>query len=281
MLQSIMRPVDTSLYALFGDPVAESLSPMIQNAAFVAAGVEGKYLPFKADASSLASVVASLRPEGLTGANCTYPCKEAAVALCDSLSAEAAAIRSVNTIRIAGEITGFNTDVYGFERWLAEAGVAVAGAPVLVLGTGAAARALGYVLERAGALLTYATRERTRPHPKFNNAVAVIPFHAASHHLARRRPVLVANATPSGLRTADAPLFDYGAIPEGTFVFDANYGRETPLLAAARARGLPCADGLTMLVYQGARAFEIWTGREAPVAVMRRAAEMELTKRQL
>jgi len=282
MLQSrVVAPNNVPLYALFGDPVEGSLSPAMQNAAFLAAGYKGTYLPFRADATSLPHLFAALRAESLSGANFTYPCKEAAAALCDSLAAEAAAVRAVNTVRIDGAVEGFNTDVYGFERALAASRLAVKSAPVLILGTGATARALGFVLERAGGLLTYATRERTRPQPLASGAVTIITLDEAARHLAMRRPVLVANATPSGLRASDAPLFDYGAIPEGTFIFDANYGRETPLLAAARARGLPYSDGLSMLVFQGARAFEIWTGQEAPVAVMRGAAETEFRKRRL
>jgi shikimate dehydrogenase len=270
------------LVALFGDPVVSSLSPAVHNAAFLACGLRWAYIPFRADAATLPRLFARLRGEGLAGANFTYPCKTAAAAFCDQLSPEAARLRAVNTIRITGAgVEGFNTDVSGFAAALAETALDVGGRDALVLGAGAAARAVGVALEDAGAAVAFACREVTAAGPGISPRATVLRLADAPAFLSERRPAVLVNATPIGLGPDDAPLFDYGVIPAGTFVWELNYGRETALLAAARERKLAAADGLGMLLHQAARAFELWTGQEAPLAVMRRAADDELRRRQL
>ena len=147
--------------------------------------------------------------------------------------------------------------------------------------TGATARACGLALERAGANVTYATDELTRPRPGLSSHVTVIRTEDVAPFLTGKRPVLLVDA--SALEPADAgpPLLDYGAIPPGCFVFDVNYSQETPLLKAAEEKGLRHADGLDLSLFAAERAFALWTGLDAPLDVMRRAATMELEKREL
>ena len=268
------------IVALFGDAVTASLSAAMHNAAFRATGLKWSYIPFRADANTLPGLFARLKGDGLAGADFAYPCEEAAVALCDELSDEAELLAAVNTARISVEgVSGYNTDVYGFALSLGELGLEVARKAPLVLGTGAAARACGLALERAGAAVTYAAPYLTRPRPGISTRATVIRLNDAELFLTERKPAALVDATPAE-SAGDGPApFDYGAIPPGCSVYDLNCGRRTPLLTAAKDRHLRAADGLTMLTYKAARAFELWTGVEAPLDVMRRAAAVELEKR--
>jgi shikimate 5-dehydrogenase len=267
------------MYALFGGAVNGSLYATALNAAFAAAGLKWPYVPFRAGAETLAGLFARLEPDGLAGANFVDPCEEAAVALCDEISAEAAALAAVDTVRcMPGAVEGFKLDVYAFARSLDELKVGVAGKRVLVLGGGPAGRACGLVLERAGAAVTYAVPDVTRPRPGVSSQATVTRMDDASTYLAGKKPVALVN-TILAAPGADAPPLSYGAIPSNCFVYDLSCFPRTPLLEAAAARGLRHADGLSMLLYKTGRAFEIWTGTEAPFDVMRRAAAAELAKR--
>lgn len=268
------------IVALFGDAATAPLSAAMHNAAFPATGLKWAYIPFRADATTLPGLFARLKGDGLAGADFAYPCEEAAVGLCDELSDEAKLLAAVNTARISVEsVRGYNVDAYAFERSLGELGLDVARKAALVLGTGAAARACGLALERAGAAVTYAAPDLTRPRPGVSTRATVIRWGDAGRFLTERKPAALVDATPAE-SAADGPApFDYGAIPPGCFVYDLNYDRRTSLLKAAEDRGLPADDGLSMLIYKAARAFELWTGVEPPLDVMRRAAAIELEKR--
>ncbi len=210
------------------------------------------------------------------------PCQEAAVALCDELSAEAELLKAVTTARVRGDaVEGFNVDVYAFGRALEELAVDVTGTPALILGVGATPRACGLALERARANVTYAARELTRPRPGLSSHATVIRTEDVPLFLTGKRPALLVDARTAGPTEAGPPPFDYDVIPPGCFVFDAAYDRRTPLLQAAEEKGLRHADGLTMLLFAAERAFALWTGLDASLDVMRRAATTELEKRKL
>ncbi|NIT35467.1 MAG: hypothetical protein GTN49_03025 [candidate division Zixibacteria bacterium] len=267
------------IVALFGHPVTPSLSAAMHNAAFPATGLEWSYIPFRADATTLPGLFARLKGNGLAAADFAYPCEEAAVGLCDELSEEAKLLAAVNTARISAEaVRGHNVDASAFERSLGELGLEVARKAVLVLGTGAAARACGLALERAGAAVTYAARDLTRPRPGVSTRATVIAWNDAERFLTVRKPAALIDATLTEAAAEGPPSFDYDAIPRGCFVYDLNCGCPTSLLKAAADRALRAADGLSMLIYKAARAFELWTGAEAPLDVMRRAAAAELEK---
>lgn len=266
--------------ALFGDPVNNSLSPAIHNAAFLAVSINWAYIPFRSDAETLPVIFNKLKNQGLIGANFTFPCKEKAVALCDNASREAAAIQAVNCVRVTdGCVEGDNFDIIGFQESLSELGCILRDQLVLILGVGASARACAVALTREGAAVTLAARDVARPRPGLPPAAVVIRMSEVEEFIRQRSPAMLVNATPSGLRESDTPLFNYDLIPPTCFVYDLNYGRETPLVVSAGRRGLKYTDGLPMLVRQAARSFEFWTGQAAPVEVMRRAAAKELRLR--
>jgi len=272
----------SKIFALFGDPVKDSLCPVVLNAAFTAAGYNWPYVPFRANEETLACLFERLKREGLAGANAAFPCQEAAVALCTRLSAEAELLGAVDTVRLSADaVEGFHTAVDGFARSLDELALNFAGEPVLILGAGATARASGVALEQGGASVTYAARDLTRPRPGVSTRATVIRAADADFFLAEKKPAAVVNAAPPEGTTETPLAIDYAAIPSGCFVYDLSYGRPTPLLEAAAARGLRHADGTTMFLYRSARAFEIWTGSQAPLHAMRRAATAELRKREL
>ena len=269
------------IYALFGAAANDSLYPATLNAAFAAAGLKWPYVPFRADGDTLAGLFARLTTDGLAGANFIYPCEEAAASLCTELSPEAATLAAVDAVRCtAGAVEGFKLDVYAFARSLDELGLDVAGKPALVLGAGPAGRACGLVLEQTGAAVTYAVRDATRPRPGVSSQAAVIRMEDARAFLVKKKPVALVN-TAAATPAPDAPPLNYDAIPDDCFVYDLTSTSRTPLLGAAEGRGLRHADGLAMFLYKSCRAFEIWTGSEAPFDVMRRAAAAELARRDL
>jgi shikimate dehydrogenase len=257
---------------LIGHPVAHSLSPAMHNAAFAALGLPHRYETRDVESGRLADTVDALRADGVLGANITIPHKEATLRLVDEIADEARRVGAVNTIvRRSTRLVGDNTDAYGFARALAAAGIDVSGKGVMVLGAGGAARACLAALGTARVLLI-AARDIDR-------AAALAawigkPARAAPWADARRIAdidVLV-NATPVGLHGEDL-LADFSFAKLPAAVVDLVPTRaETPLVRRAReAQDVRVVDGLSMLLHQAARSFTLWTGREAPLAVMRAA----------
>jgi shikimate dehydrogenase len=261
----------SSVY-LLGHPVAHSLSPAMHNAAFAALGLPHRYETRDVEPHRLADVVEALRADDVLGANITIPHKEAAVRLVDELAEDARRIGAVNTVvRRSSRLVGDNTDGYGFTRALAAAGVDVKGKDVMLLGAGGAARACVSALGSAR-IVTVAARGLDRA-----TALATAagrPFRGIPWADARRleRMDVLVNATPIGLHEEDLLAeFAFAEIP--SVVVDLVPTRaETPLVRRAReAQHVRVVDGLSMLLHQAARSFTLWTGREAPLAVMRAA----------
>jgi shikimate dehydrogenase len=273
----------TAVVAVIGDPVAHSLSPVIHNAAFAALGLDWVYVALPVPTGRGTEAVASLPALGLRGVNVTMPHKADAAEACHALSDEARRLGVVNTVvvRPGGELWGTSTDGEGFVRSLLDAGVDPAGRRTLVLGAGGAARAVVLALARSGATITVAAR---RPEAAGDVtalagdggslvALADVAAHAAGCDL-------VVNATPVGMAGDPGLPVDPAVLPAHAVVADLVYHPlETPLLAAARARGLTVVDGLGMLVHQAALAQVAWTGVEPPVAVMREAARTVVAAR--
>jgi shikimate dehydrogenase len=297
---------------LIGHPIAHSLSPVIQNAAFAKHGREERYELWDTDASQLEARVRGLCGDDFLGANVTVPYKQAVVPYLDRLDSLAEQTGAVNTIvNQGGRLVGYNTDVTGFEQALAASGFATEGTRAAVLGAGGAARAVGLVLVRgraAGIDLCDIDLERARelaqhlrslseedasavsgeggsgtePRP-YASPSTVVRAHAPSDAAfgeAVTNCRLLVNCTPTGTRHSQlegkTPL-DPDAIPADALVFDLVYNPPlTPLLAAAQARGAQAVGGLSMLVYQAAASFKLWTGLDAPVDVMMAAAQRAL-----
>lgn len=271
---------------LIGDPVAHSVSPAMHNAAFAHYGLPDRYTLWPTPAVALAERLMALRAPGMRGANVTLPHKTAVIPLLDELDPVAAAVGAVNTIvRLPhGQLRGLNTDVAGFLRALAQAGVDPAGRTVVLLGAGGAARAVGYGLISGGvAALLVANRTSARAatlvddlragvaHPP--RLLALTLGDDALNDALATADVLI-NATSAGLHAEMVPV-PVEALGPHLLVVDLIY-RTTPLLRAAAARGARTQDGLEMLVQQGALAFEAWTGLAAPVDIMRAAARAGL-----
>jgi shikimate dehydrogenase len=250
------------LAGVLGFPVAHSRSPAMMNAAFKALGLEGwRYVKLPVAPARLEEIVRALPGSGYRGANVTIPHKLAAHALCDEQGEAAAAIGAVNTLTFTpeGAIRGDNTDAPGLLDALGEP----APRSALVLGAGGAARAAVWALREAGAEVTVWNRtpERAR----------ALAEDLRVSHAERPGPVeLLVNATSVGLRQGDS--LDGLPLVEAPVVADLVYGEEpTPLVRWAAARGARTIDGLELLVRQGALSFELWTGRPAPVRIMRGA----------
>ena len=251
---------------VLGWPVAHSRSPVMHNAAFAALGLEGwRYQHLPVPPELFAETVRALGGAGFAGANVTVPHKEAALELATFVTAAARAIGAANTLTFApdGAIAADNTDAPGL---IAALPAPVARRSALVLGAGGSARAAVYALREAGAR-DVAVLNRTRARAEALTAqlggrVADAPEPAD----------LLVNCTSVGLDDPDAIPLEPAALAEIGAVVDLVYRPGgTRLVREARERGLPHADGLEVLVQQGARSLEIWTGRDAPVAAMRAA----------
>jgi shikimate dehydrogenase len=246
-------------------------------------GLDARYLAFEIAPDQLRDVLRALRPLGFWGINVTIPYKEAVLRHLDRLDPGAAAIGAVNTVVVGSRgLVGHNTDAPGFLLALREEGSArVRGARVLLVGAGGAARAVAHASLAGGCrslvvanrtlARAQALRRSLRRHFPAAEIVAVAAAGPRFERMAAESGVLV-NATPLGCRPADPLPVPASALRPGQVVVDIVYRpRRTPLLAAARAAGARTVDGLGMLLHQGALALRLWTGREPPLATMRRA----------
>lgn len=288
----------TRVVGVIGDPVRHSLSPTLHNAAFAARGLDWVYVAFPVPRGRGADAVAAVSALGLVGLNVTMPHKEDVAGACDDLTADAAALRSVNTVaaRPDGRTLGDSTDGPGFLDAIAAEGIDVAGRPVLVLGAGGAARAVVFALGRAGATVTVAARrpeaaEAASSLAPGGTAVALgalvagasPPRTTAASSLHPVDPAVFAvivNATPLGMTGGDPLPVDPEGLHAGQAVVDLVYHpADTPLLTAARAKGALAVNGLGMLLHQAARSFTLWTGQPAPLDAMRAAVTAALAER--
>ncbi|HMK44563.1 MAG TPA: shikimate dehydrogenase [Dissulfurispiraceae bacterium] len=267
----------TRIAALFGHPVAHSKSPRMHNAAFREFGMDCRYVAFDVDPGQLAAAVAAVRALGLLGVNLTIPHKEAVLSMLDEVDAEVQFIGAVNTIvNRQGRLIGYNTDGRGFMRSLKEAGVDVAGKRVLILGAGGAARAVAAYIVREAASVVVANRTRGRAGQlvgdlnQIRSIVTTAELSEAGQEAFLKDIHLVINATSLGLKESDPLPLDVDALTADQVVCDLIY-HPTAFLQKAAARGARVLDGSGMLLWQGVLAFELWTGRDAPVNVMRRA----------
>lgn len=278
-----MTSAKTRWLGVLGWPIEHSRSPAIHTAALEASGIDAVYLPLPVPPASLASAVDGLRALGALGANVTLPHKERVMEHLDAVEPSARAIGAVNTIvRDGDRLVGANTDGAGLARSLHEAGVTLAGARVLVVGAGGAARAsVAGLLEAGAGRVAVAARRVERAAEiasSIEGAVSALDLGdpEAMRDAAAQTDLLV-QATSATLGERDpafAASLPLAALPASAAVVDLVYSpRATSVLRAAAARGLRTVDGLGMLVWQAALAFERWHGVTAPVEVMRRAAE--------
>ncbi len=239
----------------------------MQNAAFRSLGMDWAYELLDVPPADLARAVDRLRDEDVAGANVTIPHKQAVMEQMDAIDADAVRARAVNTIKRTGKkLVGSNTDIAAIRAAVAEAGIQPKGAAVVILGAGGSARAAAVALE--GARVTFVSR-----HPDGVDVPGhVIAWDDPSTATLTRSADLLVNATPLGRR--DEMPIRPGAMPRAGAVVDLVYVTGgTPLVRKARSLGIRTVDGWKILLEQGARSFEIWTGRAAPLTAMRDTLE--------
>jgi len=257
----------------------------MHNAAFKRLGLDAIYLVFEVAPKGLGDAIAAIRGLGIAGINVTIPHKEAVIKYLDDLSQEAKLIGAVNTIvNKNGKLTGHNTDVFGFIKALKEdLKFDPRGKNIFILGAGGAAKAVAFGLAQKGAkriVLTDVADEKALElacdvELKTNCACLALPCGSPGIKEMILNSQLLVNATPCGMKDADPAAIDPKLLHKGLAVFDLVYNKNTKLIKAAKRMGLRASGGLDMLLYQGARAFELWTGKKAPVEVMRKALKKE------
>jgi shikimate dehydrogenase len=273
---------NTRICGVMGDPVGHSVSPAMHNAAFHALGLNYAYLPFNVSKAGLAGAVEGIRALNMVGMNVTIPHKVAVIPLLDEIDPLAQRIGAVNVIyNKGGRLLGSNTDAEGFLRLLEEHCIDARGLHVAVFGSGGAARAVCFALASGGAEITILNRTVDRAAgcaadmlAYTGRACETLEMNPANLARALAKAGLVINATSIGMvPDVDVSPVSRGLLERRHTVVDIVYNPlKTRLIRDAEKAGAMTIGGLDMLAWQGALAFEIWTGCGAPLDVMRRAA---------
>lgn len=272
----------TRVAAVIGDPVSHSLSPVLHNAGFRAAGLDWVYVAFQVLQGQAPAALEAMRTLSLGGLSVTMPHKQAVAELLEGrLSGAAASLGAVNCVRWDdGQLVGENTDGDGFVASLRqELGVDPSGASVAVIGAGGAGRAVVAALARAGAarlVIINRNADRAQHATTLGGRVAEIGDVSALSEVE-----IIVNATSVGMSRPASPApmmpLDPSVLRADHIVADLVYQPvRTGLLVAAEAAGARTLNGIGMLLYQAVQAFELWTGAPAPVAEMRAAVEAQL-----
>ena len=276
----------TGLTALLGSPVAHSISPMMHNESFRYHNLDYVYLCFDVNEEGLAIAVDGLKKIGIRGFNLTMPNKNKMIEFVDHLSPAGELIGAINTVvNDDGILTGHNTDGVGFMRSLEDAGHNVIGKTMTVLGAGGAATAICaqaaldgvkciHIFARTTSRFWNRTAEFVKKINEMTNCQAILHDNDDKEALrqALEESALLVNASSVGMApNTDASLIeDPSYFHQGLIVYDAIYNpRETKLLRLAREAGCETCNGLYMLLYPGAEAFRIWTGKEMPVDLIK------------
>ncbi|MFD2116285.1 shikimate dehydrogenase [Paenibacillus yanchengensis] len=279
----LVHPIDSKsiLYAVIGDPIVHSKSPIMMNRAFLETGINGVYVAFHIKDHALPDFVAGIRAMNIRGVNVTIPHKQAIMPLLDAIDPAAQAIGAVNTIvNDNGKLTGYNTDGIGYVRSLKqEAMPQLQGKKIVILGAGGAARGIVYaLLQEQPEQIMLINRTVSKAEELGSSLQAYCMegsvLQACSPEQTERiiaQADLVINTTSTGMfpNVEETPL-DTSLLSEHTVVSDLIYNPlTTKFLLTAADRGMKTHGGLGMFIYQGAYAFEYWTGVDAPVSAMR------------
>ena len=281
---------------IIGYPIRHSISPAFQQAAFDYFNLKTSYEIWETTAKQLPARISESRNNDVLGFNVTVPYKEQVVSLIDGITPEALVIGAVNTVvNVNGYLRGYNTDATGFIRALKEkAKFEPKGKSALILGAGGSARAICFGLHNSGAAsIMVANRTLKRAieladHFQNHLQTTIMPMRLESNELFKvlsspNPPDLIVNCTSLGMTGGPNPLVSplgNVEIPKSTLLFDLVYNpRETPFLRTAKYVQAPSLGGISMLVYQGANAFYIWTGKTAPLEILFSAAEVAMEQR--
>lgn len=279
----------TKYVGIIGHRLKHSISPEFQQAAFDYLNLDVRYEVWETDKEGLPELIEGLREPAKLGANVTIPYKEDIIPFLDELNETARRIGAVNTIvNRDGKLVGYNTDGTGFIRALRQdAGFEPKDKRAVILGAGGVARAVGYALVDAGVISLVIVNRTTERGDALASALKSSGVGVVASVWKDGRTLqalmecdLLVNCTSVGMKNSEAenqlPI-NVRLIPTRALVYDVVYNPvETPLLAAARQAGARTMGGLSMLVYQGAEAFELWTGRPVPVDIMMAAAKKAL-----
>ncbi len=276
----------TKVFALIGDPVERSLSPAMHNAAFRDLGLDCVYVALRVTRGLLREAVEGAKALGISGLNVTTPHKIDIVRLLDELDESASRVGAVNTVKNEdGRLIGFNTDGQGAIEALRERVGELGGRKVVLLGAGGAARAIAFSLAEAGVELTIANRTVSKARElaasverKLGPKVSYVELKKDVLKGVLENADILINATSVGMYpNVDQTPVEADIIHSGLIVNDIVYEPlMTRLLCEAKDVGAQTVNGLEMLVHQGAASFELWTGRRAPIDVMRAAVKRVL-----
>ncbi len=280
----------TRICGLIGDPVEHSMSPAMHNGAFKNKEIDYVYLPFKVAREQLGRAILGVRALNIRGVNVTIPHKVAVMPLLDELDPLAERIGAVNTIvNDDSVLKGYNTDAHGFLKAMLERGIEPKAKKVVILGAGGASRAISFILAERGANLVILNRQLEMDWAvelagnisrAFGREVKALELNEQNLAEVLRKGDILVNATSVGM----SPNTDETPVPARLLkadlvVFDIVYNPvKTRLLTEAADAGAKTISGLEMLVWQGALAFEMWSGLKAPLEIMRKAAIRALKK---
>ena len=278
----------TRVCGVIGEPIEHSLSPIMHNAAFQAVGLDYAFLAFRVKPAEVEAAVNGVRALNIRGLNITMPHKTAIINHLDRVDLSAQIVNSVNTVLNKENLLfGFNTDGVGAVKALKENGVELKGRKVLLLGAGGAARAIAYALAKEADELAVLNRTVKQAQAmarvlekSFNKKIAAGSLSPNDVETNIRDSDILINATSVGMKPKpDESPVAAKMLRRNMAVMDIVYNPlETQLARDAKAAGAEVISGVEMLIYQGAASFEIWTGKSAPVEVMRQAALSHLQK---
>jgi len=279
---------ETQLCGLIGHPVKHSLSPMMHNAAFKEVGIDNKYcyVAFDVLESDLKQVITAVKTLNIRGLNVTIPHKLAVMEYLDLIDTTAQSIGAVNTIvNNQGFLRGYNTDLLGVTNALKEAEFDPTNKKIVILGAGGAARAASFSIGRKAAELVIVNRSIEKAKDLCNDLLESVIVEARSRELSEKtlreevqNADLLVNCTSVGMwPDTNQTLLKREIIPETITIFDTIYNPlETQLLKDAKNSGAKTISGLAMFVWQGAIAFELWTGVKAPIQKMKEIVSKKL-----
>lgn len=275
----------TRLICLLGDPVSHSISPAMHNLAFETLGLDYVYLAFKTNIEEFDHTVATLKQIGARGFNCTMPCKRIAAQCCDELSPAARLMNSVNTVVIEDDkLIGHNTDGIGYMRSVIDAGHNIIGKQMTLLGSGGASSAImtQAALDGVSKINVFARKGNSwavieKQISQINTETSCqVTLSELADETALKSSIADSAILVNGSSVGMAPNTEECLIPDTSYfhpeliVSDVIYNpRKTKLLAMAQSAGLAAFNGMYMLLYQGAAGFQLWTGQQMPVDLVK------------
>jgi len=274
----------TGIYGIFGHPVKHSLSPDMHNSAFNTLGLNSVYVAFDIDPESIEEAARAIRVMGIRGINITIPHKQTIIPYLDEVSPDAKLTGAVNTVKNEnGKLLGYNTDVGGFLRAIREdLDFSPEGNTLFLIGAGGAARAVLSAFCMNGGAVVYITdiikdkalKLANQFKANFQN-ITIETVELDNQNLIEQKfneADILVNASPAGMNGVGSLDIPLTSLNKNAVVYDLVYKPpDTNLLKEAKQLGHKASGGLSMLLYQGAESFEIWTGENAPVEIMKKA----------